>query len=1016
MKPILLEIEGFGPYAEKQTVDFRPFSSEGFFLIHGATGAGKTTIFDAICFALFSFTSDKQKQKFRSDFLEEKGKTFVKFTFSLGDKFYVATRGIEPKSKSKTDELEGSSEFYMVEADLVTKIDHQSLKKKETNERIKATLKISYDNFTQMVLLPQGRFQAFLQSNTNGKREILSQVFKADAYGNFALILKNRQKELNANLDNKEKERETVLNSASINDVNNLQETINQLNAHQADLASEEKTVGENLDSHNVLLAQAELLTKRFGELERIKIDYKALIEKSEVFEEQKRKIDAIKNAQNFSGVLSTYTDSKAHLERLKGGLEATRGKHGKQIELDKQNQLALETNAERTEKTKNLEQILSQLAGYQVKIEQELPNIDKQKRLASSIEANEAALNTLTTKLDEFKKEEQAIQSELAGLQDLPLRVQTLTLQLEKIEEQGKIFAAIEKLGGDFDASSKSEPASLLAYQQVAEEFKKIAIQKESTETQWRSQQAARLALQLKPTEPCPVCGSVEHPCVATQKASERIVHDADIEALQEDYNKAQAKEEGAKELFRQQKNQSEKITEAINGKKENISPDFAHDSRNEVAEKYKQKHAELKETQSQKTQLENQKNRLETVIVPEINRYEKELETLTGNTQSQKQTFSQNQGRLEAIVATIPQKYWDNPPLIKTELTETEHQVKHLITEADTITKRYESGQSELNKLSGELENIEKEAALALSNFENNQASLKAQLAASPFNSIEQLELVLKDAHVLPELEKSLQAYQTSLSITKSHQENLQKELANQTLPNLKDLMAMVESIKFQLDEIKTKSLENQGQIGKLESIKSQLTNIDNELQALRTASNNLGPLADCANGTNSERIDFQTFYLSFRLRESLIYANLRLKKMQDGRLELRLSDEVGHRGSKHGLNLEVFDYQTNTTRPVNTLSGGETFITSLALALGLSDAITAQSGGMQFDTLFIDEGFGTLDSESREQAIKILQADSMRSKLIGIISHVEDLKHQFKSNSIWVRKQSNGSYITQ
>lgn len=1016
MRPVLLEIEGFGPYAERQKIDFRPFYSEGIFLIHGATGAGKTTIFDAICFALFSLPSDKQNQKLRSDFLEEKDKTYVKFTFNLGDKFYVATRSLTSKPKTPA-EFEDSSDFYMVEADLVTKVDHQaSHKKKEVFERIKATLKISYDNFTQMVLLPQGRFQAFLQSSTDDKRKILSQVFKADAYGNFAEVLKNRHKEVKATLDNKEKERENILNSANINDVNNLNDSINHLNTHQEVLTAEEKTVSENLASHNGLLAQAEQLTIRFGELERFTTDYNALIEKTEVFEGQKREIDAIKNAQNFSAVLSTYLENKSNNQRLNELIEKTQKKYKEQTDFHKQNQLALETNGERTEKVKNLEQILSQLAGYQVKIEEELPNIDKQKRLASSIEANEAAINRLTTKLDEFKKEEQAIQSELASLQDLPLKVQTLTLQLEKIEEQGKIIADIEKLKEEFEASSKSEAASLLAYQQMAEALKKNATQKESAETQWRSQQAARLALQLKPTEPCPVCGSLEHPCVATQKASERIVHDADIEALQEAYNQVQTKEEEAKEHFREQKTQSEKITEAINGKKENISPNFARDSINEVREKYKQKNAELQKTQSQKTQLESQKNRLETVVVPEINRYEKELETLKESTQSQKQTFSQNQGRLEAIVATIPQKYWDKPPLIKNELTETEHQVKHLITEADAITKRYESGQSELNKLSGELENIEKEASLVKSKFENNQASLKAQLEVSQFNSIEELETVLNKSDKLPELEKTLQDYQTLLSITKSHRENLQKDLANQTLPNLQGLKAMVDSIKLQLDEINTKRIGNHTQIITLENLKERLKDLDNELQTLRIASNNLGPLADCANGKNNERIDFQAFYLSFRLRESLIYANLRLKKMQDGRLELRLSNEVGHRGSKHGLNLEVFDYQTNTTRLVNTLSGGETFITSLALALGLSDAITAQSGGMQFDTLFIDEGFGTLDSESREQAIKILQADSMRSKLIGIISHVEDLKHQFKSNSIWVRKQSNGSYITQ
>lgn len=1016
MKPVLLEIEGFGPYAEKQTIDFRPFSSEGIFLIHGATGSGKTTIFDAICFALFSLPSDKQNQKFRSDFLGEKGKTFVKFTFNLGDKFYVAVRNIEPKPKSKTDELEDSSDFYMVEADLLTKVDHQSLKKKEVFERIEATLKISYDNFTQMVLLPQGRFQAFLQSSTDDKRKILSQVFKADAYGNFALILKTRYKEVKANLENKEKERESVLNSANIKDVNTLQETINQLNTHQADLTKEEKTVDENLASHAGLLAQAEQLTKRFEELEKFTADYKALIEKNEVFKKQEHKIKAIKNAQKFSGLLSTYTDSKANLERLKGGLEASRVKHSKQIELDKQNQLDLESNAGRTEKVKNLEQFLSQLAVYQAKIEEELPNIGKQKQLASGIEADEATIKMLTAGLVALKEEGVAIQSELASSQDLPLRVQTLTQQLEKIEAQGKIIADIETQNADFEQSSKSETTSLLAYDKVAEEFKKIETQRELTEAQWRSQQATRLALQLKPTEPCPVCGSVEHPCVASPKTSERIVLDADIEDLNNTYKEVEAKREKAKEHFKLQKDNSEKIKEAIKNKKESLDPDFVNDSRNEVAQKYRHKKAELQEAQAQKMHLEELKKRLEGKIVPEINRSEKELEALKENLQNQKQTFSQNQGRLEAIVATIPQKYWDNPSLIENEVTDSEQQVNRLKSETDAVIKRYELGLSELNKLDGELKKIGEEAALAESNFENSQVNLTAQLADSPFNSIGELETVLKDAHELPTLEETLQEHQKAVDITKSHLEKSQSDLANQTLPDLQGLTETVKSITSKSDEIKIQKLENQGKIGKLESIKSQIANIDNELQALRTASSNLGPLAECANGENSERIDFQTFYLSFRLRESLIYANLRLKKMQDGRLELRLSDEVKNKRSKHGLNLEIFDYQTNTRRPVNTLSGGETFITSLALALGLSDAITAQSGGMQFDTLFIDEGFGTLDSESREQAIRILQADSMRSKLIGIISHVEDLKHQFKSNSIWVRKQANGSYITQ
>lgn len=886
MKPLKIKISAFGPYKNCIDIDFEKLGESGIFLITGDTGAGKTTIFDSISFALFGEVSgsDRPVPSVRSDFADNDTETFVELEFTHKNKKYKIRRN--PAYERTKKRGEGTTK---TSADASLEYDDKVISgTKNVDIKIEEILGINSKQFKQISMLAQGEFLKILFAESKDRTEIFRRIFDTDIYNQIARRLADKTRIAKAELE--QLKDYFAINSSNIVWKDGIQSV-------------QPKDVNE--------LFIQEILEKLQQE---IKVN-------SEQFGKCQEQI-------------SKQSDENSKMEKE---ITAQKDKNDK---IDRCQKLQEEQKVLQ-EKQEDIKQKEILIQKSQEIINKILPKEDKKKELEKEISQKQKVLQDISEKIELGKKKEEKFKQILELIEIIKVQFQKYSeLKDGKTELEDKI----KKLQVIIKEQENKKIASENA-QKLEAEWEKLSTEVLEKEKEFFKEQAGILAEKLKENEPCPVCGSLHHPNLAIKSTS--VLTKEELDNLKE-------KEEKSRKTLTDATN---KVTE-INSKIETLIKEFGEKPDVEL---YNKKYAEIsEELEKAYNQLnDNYKKIMLKDIVIESFEYDIFKEKITNKISKEREEFLK----------------------LQTQQEENKKQIDELLQKKEKAQNDYQNTLKELG-------------------FENEE-----QYKKSVLNNL-QIEIFSK------EIEK----YKTDVTINATKLEEIQKEIKGFEKVDLTAKIQEFNNKKQELENMRRQQMEyhrifeNNNRI--LVDLQTNSKKLDSKIKEFTMVED----LSKIANGTvyGKRRIEFEQFVQASYFDMVIIEANKRLLKMTDNRFLLVRKESSERVSDKIGLELEVIDNYNGKRRDVKSLSGGEAFKAALSLALGLSDVIQSYSGGIVVDTMFIDEGFGSLDTESREQAINTLNQLTDNHKLIGIISHVTELKERIDKKVI-VTKSTEGSKIT-
>ena len=1104
MKPLKLTLSAFGPYAGETVIDFTQLGGQGLFLVTGDTGAGKTTIFDGITFALYGETSGgvREASMLRSKYAEPETPTYAEYIFEYKGAVYTVKRSPDyerPKTRGKGMTMQ-KGEALLTFSDgraPVTKL-------KEVNQAVTDLIGLDMKQFTQIAMIAQGDFRKLLLADTEERSNIFRKLFHTDIYK----VIQEKLKFEAGGLDKAYKEllrsirQYTEQVRYSVEDPlgqqwalmekngfeGNLEEGLEVLEqflkADKDTLKALNKQIKENdakLENMNQLFGKVhkeadakarkeKLLEEReilFPQLEQAQKDAENAAKEPEeiqqlIFSIQKEK-EKLDRYTNLEKLISEIEDASVLIEKLKTDSTAlqNRQKETKAVleEKQKEYQATDRTEKEKAETDFQKEKIDSLYAGV-------YKNCGNLEFLLTKIMNLETQAKEMKTQSEQMKKELADLEEQIVSGGNLEARENSLIMrlqQIQKMKDQQKRCQILEK-----EAESKKK-AYLIASQKRTE-IKEFLNRMEQA---YLDAQAGVLAAGLQEGMPCPVCGSVHHPKLTQMpekvpteeqlkkqkmvaETAEQAASDSSVQAGEAAGLVQRSKEElteGIKSYVAQflPEEKTEEIlrNEITDSELCSFVKDQESHAQTELEEIQKQKKAQLdlqkkkeefsrqleqhaKEFQKLQISIEKRKSQQESIQEQLQNQLDEPIFSwLREDTQqkmisdsglqqdqnskavyqqgSQEVSLLLQQGRTAAEWLKQQQDILDQKRKDQTALLEQrkllETQISKVQTEITTLTDRINQNQqqtaaekSRSEQMQKQRENMEKELG------ERTKEEILSQIQLQT-RERKKLETHYK---TVTEVKEALEKKMTELnSVITSLTEQL-KESANISIEELnvqkENLTQQKKSLSADRDEIHAR-LEINGDM--YEKIRRQQT----ELLKTETRWKWMKSLSDTANGTitGKARIMLETYIQMQYFDRILARANIRLMTMSSGQYELIRRKENKSRVGKTGLELDVVDHYNGTVRSVKTLSGGETFQASLSLALGLSDEIQSSSGGIQLDTMFVDEGFGSLDEDALDQAIRALKDLSQGSRLVGIVSHVTELKERIDKKIIVTKKRT-------
>lgn len=913
MRPLKITMSAFGPYAGEVTLDMQKLGKSGIYLITGDTGAGKTTVFDAISYALYGEASGNYRENttLRSKYASADTPTFVELEFEYNNEIYKINRNPEYPRPNKRGEgftkQSANAELVMPDGSVITKI-------KEVSAKVEEIIGINKNQFSQIAMIAQGDFRKLLNCETNERSKIFRKIFKTESYHNIEIKLSSLFNELKRN---REKEK------------SGIEQYINQLKCNENDTLSLEL---ERAKSGDVLI---EDVIKLAGEIiNKDTLEYTKTQKNIESINEEIEKLNSnIKLYENQEATKKAYAKASAKLEELKT----------KRNECEKAYKSA-EAQRER----------LDDLTRKINLINSKMPKYDELKSLENSInektQSFEKSNNLLKLKQQEITLLEKEIDEKSKALEEVKgadLLVQKLTVEKEEINKKAE---ALKELKTEIDRC-KAEQKNLKNAQSFAksalDEYGALENEYNQIYIAFFNEQAGIIADELKDGEPCPVCGSTSHPNLA--RKSENAPSQADVESAQNLVKKAQEKADKARDTASAIKSRFDEIAANVKsaakklfGTDDNVFDDY-NSNINALKKEYDCTLALLK-TANEKLSLYKKLDK----EIPKIQEKQKSLsdEISTLNTQkaSDEAFISENTKRVTSIKSELD---FESADLAKDKL-------------------------KEYTNLSSDIKNaIEK----SKNDFDDIKSKYDTQKGTKA--SLENALKEFKEIDLASLNEKSLKLNEHKKDVDKT----------------AKSLYSRIESNKLLVDNISEK--------------RDILKGYDDKYVWLKA-------LSETANGdiSGKEKITLETFVQMTYFDSIIRKANIRLLTMSDGQYELVRRSDAETLKKNEGLALDVIDHFNGSTRSVSTLSGGESFMASLCLALGLSDEIQSSNGGIKLDTMFVDEGFGSLDGEALDRALSALTSLSQGNRLVGIISHVDALCDRIDNKIVITKDRTIGS----
>ncbi|MEC5424843.1 SMC family ATPase [Virgibacillus sp. C22-A2] len=1009
MRPLKLTMAAFGPYKGTESVDFTELEQNNLFVISGNTGSGKTTIFDGICFALYGSASgtDREDSKMlRSDFADDNTHTSIELEFELNGRFYRILRQlghVKQGNKSKTGER---YEFFeKVEGKEIPCVDRQMVS--EIDRKVESLIGLTQDQFKQIVMLPQGEFRKLLTSQTENKEAILRRLFKTENYSYINELLKNKRNKVDQEFKQVQQKRDHFIQSITTalpsreesplfevlsEEYYNVNQVVAALDEEAAfyekQLIIDKQNYNEAYKAHDKMQTefhQAKTLNDRFTDLDQKEKQLKELDVQVPTYAKKEKKLEEAERASHIEVYEKQAVEWRK--EEKQKGIALERSEAADKIAGDRLKQAQLIYKQEESKKGQREE------VGKRFdRLKDILPTVkelDERKIHLRQLENNgKKAAEELkkvkmhyTEKNESVEKYEKKINTMDQAVSQLPEK----QLMLTEMREQVKVlmdFTKLKKQQVDLDKDLQTKEAAFVKAQ---------AVYRDSEEA-WLSNQASILAGHLHDGEACPVCGSLEHPDKATNQ--EEMVTREQLDALKK---KLDEKDSHYRDAIAKQKSEAFKLEE-----KEGelatykVQAEDAPAVEKQLVEKGKQLNIEV---EALKKQLDELKTNKEIYIKAKEERKQLEAkkEKLEKSYQDQRSAYQTAKAVYDERLRNIPEEVRTLSSLEK-ELSEAEAQVNKLEKAWDDAQKKLQSVKEEKTKTTSDLTHTKKQLEETKEKRVKAEKQFTTELKNASFDSEEiyhQAKMVEADRQ---EWKESIRLFNENLSMKKQQVKDLNEALKDMTRVDLTVLEQKLSELKAGYESaLKTLNLSKEYQRGASE-LKASILKANEQVIESEKELATITDLYDVLRGQNNQKISFER-YLQIEYLERIIEAaNGRLKRLSNGQFYLIRSDRQESHGKQSGLALDVYDGYTGQTRDVKTLSGGEKFNASLCLALGMSDVIQSFQGNISINTMFIDEGFGSLDEEALNKSIETLIDIQQSGRMIGVISHVQELKAMF------------------
>lgn len=924
MKPLKLTMSAFGSYAGKNVIDFTG-QQQGIFLITGDTGAGKTTIFDAITYALYNQTSggERNGNMMRSQYAQPETETYVELEFLYRGQTYRVRRNPDYKitktlknGKIREQKVPHSVELTLPDGTVFPE------KKNATDAKIIEILGLTADQFSQIVMIAQGDFLKLLYTKSDERKMIFSKLFRTDIYWKIQENLRRKSMEMDERIQENdrafEQEKSRIILLPESEELP-LDELVERLRERLKDALKEQNLRRANVEELNKKITKYEEINKLFVSLEKIRQNGKELEARQAESKERRQQIE---NARKADKVLVAEQQNLRQQQEVEQSAQAI---------------------AKMTETLANDQEMFETLKTQQQEAEA------KQKREAADIQKKMLALEQSFPSYEALQnarsEEQQAkkVWEDLGKISEESFHKKKAGIAALK-EQQKRQEQVVEQTKKNWEQTSLSASESAKHYEHMYEAFLK--------------EQAGILAENLSAGCPCPVCGSTVHPDPA--KLSDHAVTELEVEQAKKTRAAAEEKRDLAYAAFEAEKTEKQKLAQAVEKEEADfvLAQTIAKQQRKEAEQNY----ASLQKTAEQIR---------EKLVYPSLAEAKKQ--------------YAAMQKALEAAEQEIAKK---------------RQKVSELAEAMNTL-----KGQ----KLAEE-ENQKTAKKLAVKT-EKEYAKL---LEKSGFISEETYHLAILPERSRSKLEREEKEYESQCLRQQSEQKLLEKQVSGKTYTDTTELNEQLKAEKQALKEAEKTYMELHTAYENDRSVLQNCAVYLEKGKKLEREDQVIKSLSKTANGrlSGSAKIDFETYIQRQYFKQIIHEANKRLLTMSNHQFILKLKEEANTgRKTNEGLDLSVYSLVTDSERDVKTLSGGESFLAALAMALGLSDIVERSAGAIHPDMMFIDEGFGSLDAQSRQQAIEVLAELAGDSRMVGIISHVTELKEQIDRQLV-VSRTDKGS----
>ncbi|MEB5919537.1 AAA family ATPase [Enterococcus innesii] len=1033
MQPKSLQMKNFGPFIDEK-LDFSQLQAGGLFLISGKTGAGKTTIFDGMTFALFGETSGNLRsgKEMRSMFASPTEETSVTFTFEHQRFTYQIQRKPEQTlAKKRGDGVTNqTAKVQLTIFDADGKEKKQISKRTEVDAFIKDLLQLDAKQFFQIMMLPQGEFRNFLIASSNEKERVLRNLFGTEMYQQFNEWLKEQVKAQSRKLEHQQLVASQIMERFEWEEEQEVLTVAECLTLWGQDLEKQQIQLQQLLQRKDQTMQEMKAAQEAFyraKEIENARIERQGLQEKARELHAKKTEI-AQKKAQlnQLVWALEHQEIMQQKEERVKEAQQAAQqiNETKQRLQEIQQQQISWQDQRSLIDGIKKKQEAASQKVQ---RIQQQIPLAQRTKAQQEEVAQLEKAAQQQTIELTKInqaqaraKTQAQHLAEEidtLRGFQAEAVKLVETQAQVEKWQQAKMLFHEAEQKAGE---QQQIHSELVLEQQQLTASLLELQKTLKQETSQNARMQIARLRLLLEENEPCPVCGSLDHPNTqehTTYRIEDIIASEQRLEQTQEKLTKIQ-QQVSANQTLQEQATlriSEWQATSAAAQKQVELAWTAVQQAfaalqpiENQEAITEETTVAELKKRQSfnqQKAASYEEAQKKHQAVNEQLATFNESYQQVSEQVKKAQEARQLAEGKLASLQEQLAGATYEQ---LQADLGETNGLLMEYTQQIETDARQEAQINEQQAILSEKLKNLqqffeEKQAAKTKAEQRLTQRLQEAGMTEETMRDL------IAQAPKRTILSEEIKTYEQETAFVQQRLALLDAQLKEQATIDLNQLETAYLQLQTVMEELQQETVRKQEKVNGNQRLFDELQVIYQQNVEELAQLGQLQQLAETINGENVKKTSLERYVLQQFLTEILDVANERLARLTRGRYQFELADKVGSYRSSTGLEIDIYDDNAGQVRRAHTLSGGESFIAALALAISLADVIQQRAGGIEIEALFIDEGFGSLDEESLEMAMEALEMIENEGRMIGIISHVRELRARILQQ---VFVETNGS----